>query len=276
MANVLNTDKQIAVIGALAEGSSIRSIERVTGIHRDTIMRLGVRVGQGCATLLDAKMRDLPCHHLQFDEIWGFIGKKQRNLLVDDDETQYGDVWTFCAIDAETKLVPTFRCGKRDAVTANAFVEDVVSRMRTRVQVTTDALRLYVEAIERGFGADVDYGRVIKTYAHDDSIHPERRYSAPEIVTTEKELVNGHPDMELASTSHIERLNGTTRLHMRRLTRLTYAFSKKLENFKAAAALHFAYYNLVKRHGTLRCTPAMAAGVEQGFWSVGDLVEAAI
>jgi IS1 family transposase len=274
MANILNTDKQIAVIGALAEGSSIRSIERMTGIHRDTIMRLGVRVGQGCATLLDAKMRDLSCHHLQFDEIWGFIGKKQRNLLVDDDEAQYGDVWTFCAIDADTKLVPSFCCGKRDAVTANAFVEDVASRMRTRVQVTTDALRLYVEAIERGFGADVDYGRVIKTYAHDDSIHPERRYSAPEIVTTEKELVNGHPDMELASTSHVERLNGTTRLHMRRLTRLTYAFSKKLENFKAAAALHFAYYNLVKRHGTLRCTPAMAAGVENTFWSVGDLVEA--
>lgn len=250
MANVLNTDRQIAVIGALAEGSSIRSIERQTGIHRDTIMRLGVKVGQGCATLLDGKMRDLPCHYLQFDEIWGFIGKKQRNLLVDDDETEYGDVWTFCAIDAETKLVPTFRCGKRDAVTANAFVEDVASRMRTRVQVTTDALRLYVEAIERGFGADVDYGRVIKTYAHDDSIHPVRRYSAPEIVTTAK------------------------RLHMRRLTRLTYAFSKKLENFKAAAALHFAYYNLVKRHGTLRCTPAMAAGVEQTFWSVGQLVEA--
>jgi len=270
MANVLNPDKQIAVIGALAEGSSIRSIERITGVHRDTIMRLGVKVGQGCATLLDAKMRDLSCHHLQFDEIWGFIGKKQRNLLVDDDETQFGDVWTFCAIDAETKLVPSFRCGKRDAVTANAFVEDVASRMRTRVQVTTDALRLYVEAIERGFGADVDYGRVIKTYAHDDSIHPERRYSAPEIVTTEKEIVNGHPDMELASTSHVERLNGTTRLHMRRLTRLTYAFSKKLENFKAAAALHFAYYNLVKRHGTLRCTPAMAAGVEQSFWSVGE------
>ena len=274
MANVLNTDKQIAVIGALAESSSIRSIERITGVHRDTIMRLGVKVGQGCATLLNAKMRDLPCRHLQFDEIWGFIGKKQRNLLVDDDETRYGDVWTFCAIDAETKLVPSFRCGKRDAVTANAFVEDVASRMRTRVQVTTDALRLYVEAIERGFGADVDYGRVIKTYAHDDSIHAERRYSAPEIVTTEKEIVNGNPDMELASTSHVERLNGTTRLHMRRLTRLTYAFSKKLENFKAAAALHFAYYNLVKRHGTLRCTPAMAAGVEKDFWTVEQLLEA--
>src|SRR5271170_6821958 len=119
MANLLSTDKQIAVIGALAEGSSIRSIERMTGIHRDTIMRLGVKVGQGCATLLDDKMRDLPCRYLQFDEIWGFIGKKQRNLLVDDDEQEYGDVWTFCAIDADTKLVPSFRCGKRDAVTAN-------------------------------------------------------------------------------------------------------------------------------------------------------------
>src|SRR5207302_5529037 len=138
MANVLNTDKQIAVIGALAEGSSIRSIERITGVHRDTIMRLGVRVGRGCEMLLDSKMQDLNCHFLQFDEVWGFIGKKERHLRVDDNPG-YGDVWTFCAIDAETKLVPSFLCGKRNHETENAFVQDVDSRMRNRVQISTDA-----------------------------------------------------------------------------------------------------------------------------------------
>jgi IS1 family transposase len=273
MANVLSSDKQIAVISALAEGSSIRSIERITGVHRDTIMRLGVRVGQGCAEVLDEKMRNLPCQHLQFDELWGFIGKKERHCKPDD-SLELGDVWTFCAIDPETKLVPSFKVGKRDLATANAFVSDVASRMRNRIQISSDALRAYVDAIETTFGANVDFAQIIKTYITDDSHVPERRFSAPEIVVTEKKSVSGFPDLSLASTSHIERLNGTTRLHMRRLTRLTYAFSKKLENFEAAVALHFAYYNLVKRHGTLRCTPAMAAGIERSFWTVGDLVEA--
>jgi IS1 family transposase len=275
MANVLGTEKQVAIIGGLAEGSSIRSIERITGVHRDTIMRLGVRVGKGCASLLDSKMRNLPCKYLQFDELWGFIGKKERHCTPQD-SLELGDVWTFCAIDSDTKLVPSFKVGKRDLVTANAFVSDVASRMKNRVQISSDALRAYVDAIEINFGADVDFAQIIKTYVTDDSHIPERRFSAPEIVITEKKAVTGFPDMALASTSHIERLNGTTRLHMRRLTRLTYAFSKKLENFEAAVALHFAYYNLVKRHGTLRCTPAMAAGVEKSFWSVGDLIEAVV
>jgi len=274
MANVLSTEKQTAIIGALAEGSSIRSIERQTGVHRDTIMRLGVRIGQGCASLLDAKMRNLPCQQLQFDEIWGFIGKKEKHVQNEDNPT-LGDVWTFCAIDSETKIVPSFKCGKRTSATANAFVSDVKSRMRNRVQISCDALREYVGAIENSFGADVDFAQIIKTYVHDDSIHPERQYSPSEIVITEKKRVAGFPDMRLASTSHIERLNGTTRLHMRRLTRLTYAFSKKFENFEAAVALHFAYYNFVKRHNTLRATPAMAAGIERDFWTVSDLVREA-
>ena len=271
MANVLTTDKQIAVISALAEGSSIRSIERITGVHRDTIMRLGVKVGKGCATLLDAKMRDLPCTRLEMDEIWGFVGKKDRNVREGEDAV--GSVWTFCAIDAETKLVPAFKVGGRSAATANAFVQDVASRMRLRVQISTDGLRAYVEAIEKAFGSEVDYAQVIKTYGHEE-VSNNRRYSAPEFVSSEKKIFVGNPDQRLISTSYVERLNATTRLHMRRLTRLTLAFSKKLENFEAAVALHFAYYNLVKRHGTLRCTPAMAAGIERDFWSVADLVEA--
>ena len=274
MANVLSIDKQVAIVSALAEGSSIRAIERMTGVHRDTIMRLGVRVGQGCAAILDEKMRNLSCRQLQFDEIWGFIGKKERHCKPEDDPT-LGDVWTFCAIDSETKIVPAFKCGKRDGATANAFVADVASRLKNRVQISSDALREYVNAIELAFGSEVDFAQIIKTYVHDDSIHPERQYSPSEIVITEKKRIAGTPDMRFASTSHIERLNGTTRLHMRRLTRLTYAFSKKRENFEAAAALHFAYYNFVKRHITLRCTPAMAAGVERDFWTVGQLVEAA-
>jgi len=276
MANVLPREKQIAVIAALAEGSSIRAIERMTGINRNTIMSLGVRVGQGCAKILDAKMRGLTCHFLQFDEIWGFIGKKEKHRMITDDPT-LGDVWTFCAIDAETKLMPAFKVGKRDHVTANAFVGDVASRLKNRPQVSSDGLRAYVEAMENAFGMNVDYGMVIKSYGVDrGEHHQERRYSAPEVTSMEKMVVMGYPEMDLISTSHIERLNGTTRLHMRRLTRLTYAFSKKLENFEAAVALHFAYYNFVRAHGSLKMTPAMRAGVERTFWSVADLVEAAL
>ena len=159
MANVLSKDEQVAVVGALAEGPSIRSIGRITGIHRDTIMRLGVRVGQGCQMLLDSKMQDLDCHYLQFDEVWGFIGKKERHCSVDDDP-ELGDVWTFCAIDSETKIVPAFLCGKRTHDTANAFVQDVASRLRNRVQISTDALRGYVEGYRavlwRGRGLRAD------------------------------------------------------------------------------------------------------------------------
>ncbi len=275
MSNVLSRDKQIAVIGALAEGSSIRSIERITGIHRDTIMRLGVRVGQGCAMLLDSKMQDLGCQYLQFDEVWGFIGKKERHLRVED-SPELGDVWTYCAIDPETKLVPSFKCGKRTLATTTEFVQDVASRMRHRVQVSSDAMHSYVEAMELAFGADVDYGQCVKVYVHDDAQHPERKYSAPHFASAMRRPITGNPKMELVSTSYVERLNATTRLHVKRLSRLTLAFSKKLDSFKAAVALHFAYYNLVKRHNTLRCTPAMAAGVERNFLTVGDLVDVAV
>lgn len=267
MANVLSFDKQVAIVSALAEGSAIRQIERMTGVHRDTIMRLGVRVGHGCAALLDARMRDLDCENLQFDELWGFIGKKQKHVQAEDDPT-CGDVWTFCAIDSDTKLVPSFKVGKRDSATANAFVRDVASRLKNRVQISTDGLLVYVEAVERAFGANVDYAQIVKVF-DDQSMDAE-------VIGMDKRAFTGRPNMALASTSHVERLNGTTRLHMRRLTRLTYAFSKKLENFEAAVALHFAYYNLVKRHNTLRCTPAMAAGIERDFWTVGNLLEATV
>jgi IS1 family transposase len=272
MANILPIDKKISVIAALAEGSSIRSIERMTGIHRDTIMRLGVKVGQGCTRLMDEKMQNLTCNRLEMDEIWGFVGKKDRNLKSED--IAKGSVWTYCAIDAETKLVPAFKVGNRDIATTEAFVEDVASRMKNRLQISTDGLRAYVAAIEKAFGGNVDYGQIVKTYGVPE-VNGVRRYSPPEIQSVEKKRINGDPAHDLISTSYVERLNATTRHHMRRLTRLTLAFSKKLENFEAAVGLHFAYYNFVKRHGTLRCTPAMAAGVTSSFWKVGDLIEAA-
>ncbi|HEY6456713.1 MAG TPA: DDE-type integrase/transposase/recombinase [Steroidobacteraceae bacterium] len=272
MANILPTEKKIQVIAALAEGSSIRSIERMTGIHRDTVMRLGVKVGQGCTRLMDEKMRNLSCERLEMDELWGFVGKKDSHVTPSDGPGA-GSVWTFCAIDADTKLVPTFLCGQRDMATAEAFMKDVASRMTNRVQISTDGLRAYVDAVEKAFGANADYGQIVKTYGIQET-NNNRRYSPSEFVSSEKKVIRGNPNDALISTSYVERLNATTRHHMRRLTRLTLAFSKKLENFEAAVGLHFAYYNFVKRHGTLRCTPAMAAGVESSYWTVADLVEA--
>ncbi|MDX6532006.1 MAG: hypothetical protein QOH41_4296 [Blastocatellia bacterium] len=276
MANILSKDKQIQVIAALAEGSSLRALTRMTGIHRSTIAGLAMRVGNGCARLLDEKMRDLTCNYLQFDEIWGFIGKKEKHVSFNDDPTK-GDVWTFCAIDSETKIVPAYKVGKRTHLTANAFVSDIASRIKNRPQISTDGLRSYIEAVENAFGSEVDYGMAIKQYGADSGEHhQERRYSAPEVTSIDRRVVAGHPEMDLISTSHVERLNGTTRLHVKRLARLTYAFSKKLEHFEAAVALHFAYYNFVRTHNTLKMTPAMYAGIEKDFWSVGDLVEATL
>jgi IS1 family transposase len=271
MANNLNTDKQIAIIGQLAEGSSIRSIERITGVHRDTIMRLGVRVGQGCTSLMDAKMRDLPCTRLETDEIWGFVGKKERNVKKND-PMEVGSVWTWCAIDADTKLVPAFKVGQRNGAMATAFLQDVASRMRNQVQLSTDGFHGYADAVAKSFGANADYAQIVKVYGTYE--FGERRYSTSGVLSSEKKVFWGKPDVDLISTSYIERLNATTRLHMRRLTRLTLAFSKKMENFEAAVGLHFAYYNFVKRHNTVKTTPAVATGVTDTQWSVGDLLEA--
>jgi IS1 family transposase len=271
MANNLPMEKQVMAINALAEGMSIRAIERMTGVHRDTIMRLGVRVGEGCAEILDTTMRDLAFKNVQIDEVWGFIGKKQKHVTEDDSQGM-GDVWTFIAIDADTKVIPCFRVGKRTSEHANAFVTDLASRMKNRIQLSSDALRAYVQAVEVGFGCDVDYGQLIKIYADGDE-YPEGKYSTSDVIGVERTVITGMPDINKISTSYVESQNLTVRMHCRRLTRLTNAFSKKLPNFKAAMALHFAYYNFVKRHTTLRCTPAMAAGLTPSFWSVADLVE---
>jgi len=272
MSNFLSAEDRTTVISALAEGSSIRAIERMTGIYRNTIMKLGLWVGENCQRIMHEKMRGLACKKLQLDEIWGFVKKKQKHVSEKDNPGMVGDMWTFVAIDADTKLVPCYRIGKRDSENANAFVCDLAGRLKNRVQLSTDALRAYVEAVEKGFGGEVDYGQIVKAYTAPAEPGPSR-YSPPPLISVTKTVIVGKPDEKFIATSYIERQNLTMRMHMRRLTRLTNAFSKKLANFKAAVALHFVYYNFVKTHKTLRCTPAMAAGLEPSFWSVCDLID---
>lgn len=276
MANILSIEKQVIAIHALAEGNSIRSIERMTGIHRDTIMRLGIKIGQSCQELMDEKMRNLTLTNIEVDEIWGFIGKKKKNLKHGDDRNVLGDVWTWVALDSETKLIPSYVIGKRDMYHARMFMEDLAPRLKNRVQLSSDALDSYASAIERGFGSNVDYGQIVKTYSITNlSKEAAGRYSPAEVVKTERNVIYGRPAVSRITTSHIEKQNHTLRMHCRRLTRLTNAFSKKLGNFKAAIGLNFAYYNFVKTHGTIRCTPAMAAGVMPSALTVRDLVEMA-
>jgi IS1 family transposase len=272
MANILSTEKKVAAVGMLCEGNSIRSIERMTGIHRDTVMRLGVRMGEGCQRIMDEKMRNLKSSLIQVDEVWGFIGKKQKNADQADRRAGQGDVWTWIALDSETKLVPTFAVGDRSQYMANCFMEDLAARLSHRVQISSDALKAYGSAVERAFGAEVDYGSIFKTFSHTD-LAEQRRYSPPDVMHVKRTPVAGNPVVDLISTSHVEKQNHTLRMHCRRLTRLTNAFSKKLENFKAAVALHYGYYNFVKVNGAIRCTPAMEAGVTDSAWTVADLVE---
>ena len=269
--NRLNLARRTQIISCLVEGSSIRSTERMTDTHRDTIMRLLVEVGEGCKALMDAEMRNLRCRRIQVDEIWAYVAKKQRHLTTKDDRGRVGDQWTFVALDPDTKLIPAYRVGRRDLGTATAFMCDLSERLTNRVQLSSDALASYVEATEEAFGADVDYGQAVKFYEA-DPIGPGR-YSPPHVVRQEKASIVGRPDEAHISTSLVERQNLTMRMSMRRFTRLTNGFSKKVENHRAAVALHFAHYNFVRIHQTLRVTPAMAAGVSRHLWSMQEMVE---
>jgi IS1 family transposase len=271
MANILKTEKKVAAISMLCEGASIRAVERITGIQKKTIGRLALRVGQACKRIMDEKMRHLTCNRIEVDEIWGFIGAKRKNA---EATGNYGDVWTFIALDADTKLIPSFVVGKRDLYHARMFMEDLAGRLSRRVQITSDALASYPEAIQSGFGSEVDYGQLVKTYGVTNlNKDAASRYSPAEVVKAERTVITGMPDVSHITTSHVEKQNHTLRMHCRRLTRLTNAFSKKFENFEAAVALNFAYYNFVKTHGTIRMTPAMAAGVENSHWTVEQLIK---
>ncbi len=270
--NVLPFEKQVSAIAALTEGCSIRATERLTDIHRDTIMRFGVRVGEGCADLHDRMMRDLQVPILEFDEIWGYVGKKQRRT--EADETDKGDQYTFTALDATSKAIISYVTGKRTEANTRAFVNDVWERIINRPQITTDGFGPYIEAVAECFGDGAEFAQLVKHYAADHSVEAKRRYSPAHVVRVERLVVSGRP--RHVSTSYVERSNLTLRMQQRRFTRLTNGFSKKLRNHRAAVALYVAHYNLCRVHETIRMTPAMALGVADHIWDIGELLDAAL
>lgn len=268
--NVLPIEKQLQIVSALVEGNSIRSTARMVGVEHKTVMRVLLRVGERCQRLLDERMRNLPCRVVQVDEIWTYVGKKEKRLNGTDDPFAVGDQYVFVALDSETKLIPSFRVGKRNAHNSWHFMRDLSERVVNRLQLTTDGFRPYANAVDDAFGANVDYAMLVKMYS--DSGQADTRYSPGEIVDARPIPIMGNPNPHLISTSHIERQNLTIRMQLRRFTRLTNAFSKKLENLKAALSLHFAWYNFCRVHSSLRVTPAMASGICSEVWNLDRLL----
>lgn len=270
--NKLSAEDRARVIHLLCEGNSIRGVTRLTGFSKTTVTRLVVEAGQAAAWYQDRVFRNLACRRLQVDEVWGFVGAKAKNAdpaLKAAGEA--GDAWLWVATDADTKLVPTWLVAGRESDSAIIFMDDLASRLANRVQLTSDGHRAYLEAVEGAFGADIDYAMLVKLYG----AAPESakgRYSPAECIGARKVRVEGDPDPKHVSTSYAERNNLNVRMHSRRMTRLTNAFSKKVENHAHAMALHFLYYNFVRIHKTLRTTPAMAAGVTDRLWEVSDMV----
>jgi len=274
--NALAADRKHTIVNALVEGTSIRSIERMTGIHRDTIMRLGLNVGNACARFLDTRVKGVAARKVQVDEIWTYVFKKQGRISADESAAGIGDQYVFVGIDAETKLVISHLVGKRDGSSAYQFMRDLKDRLTTRVQLTTDGFRQYIRAVDDTFGTEVDYAQLVKIYGQPRaSATTARTYYEPvQVIGAIPMSVMGFPRPTAISTSYIERQNLTMRMQMRRFTRLTNAYSKKLGNLKSAIALHFAWYNFVRVHQTLRTTPAMAANLTDHLWTLEELLSA--
>jgi len=269
--NRLSKDEQIRIVAALVEGNSIRSTSGTTGIARNTVTKLLVDLGQACMRFHYQYVRNLTVRRLQCDEIWAYIGAKAKNVSAQKKEIGWGDVWTWVGIDADTKLVVSYLVGGRGADWAKDFMQDCADRIKNRVQITTDGHRAYLDAVEQAFGADVDYAQLHKIFGA--SLENETRYSPAVCIGCEMKQVSGKPDPQHVSTSYVERQNLTMRMHMRRFTRLTNGFSKKIDNHAYAVALHFMYCNFVRIHQTLRVTPAMEAGLCNHTWTIEELVE---
>ena len=269
--NKLSTEKRTHIIASLVEGNSIRATCRMTKVSKPTVIKLLVDLGQVCADYQDAVLRDLPCKRIEADEIWSFCYSKAKNVP-DDKRGQfgYGDVWTFTAICADSKLVPSWRIGPRDLGTATDFMQDLAGRLSNRIQLTTDGHRMYLEAVDAAFAHEIDFAQLQKIYGADPE--PQKRYSPAKCNGTKKQTVVGSPNAALISTSYVERQNLTMRMNMRRFTRLTNAFSKKVENHAHSVALHYLHYNFCRIHRTLRVTPAMEAGVASRVWEIEDIV----
>lgn len=277
--NRLPVSKRVQIVHALVEGSSLRAASRMADVSINTVYKLLADVGSACARYQHETLVDLPCRRIQCDEMWSFVYAKQKNVPTAKAAPEIaGDVWTWVALDAETKLVPCWLIADRSAEAAQEFISDLAGRLANRVQLTTDGHKAYLEAVEDAFGADVDSAMLVKLYGNpqDGALGTaERKYSPNECNGTKKATITGRPDPKHVSTSYVERQNLTMRMSMRRFTRLTNAFSKKVESLADAVALHYMHYNFARVHRTLRVSPAMAAGVTDRLWSIEDIVRLA-
>jgi IS1 family transposase len=270
--NKLTNEERERVVAALVEGNSLRAVTRMTGVHRTTVMKLLVNLGRACSNYQNKAFRNLNCKRIQCDEIWSFVGAKERNCTAHMKAHGAGDVWTWVALDPDSKLVPCWLIGNRNANTAYHFLHDLKERLANRIQLTTDGFRSYLQAVPLAFGTDnVDYGMLNKIYGPGPT-GPESRYSPAVCMGAKRAVVYGKPVHEHISTSYVERQNLTMRMSMRRFTRLTNAFSKKVENLEHAVALHYMHYNFCRIHQTLRVTPAMEAGVADHVWSLDEVI----
>ena len=268
--NKLSREKQVQVISSLVEGASINGTVRITGVSKPTILKLIEDLGTACWEYQDKVMRNLPCKRIQADEIWNFCYAKAKNVpKKKQGRFGYGDVWTWVALDPDTKLVPCWHVGNRDAKSAKRFIDDLAARLSSRIQLTTDGHKAYIQAVEDAFGCDIDYTQLVKIYG---PALEEGKYSPGECCGTRVEKVTGNPDPKHISTSLVERQNLTMRMCMRRFTRLTNAHSKKIENLMYSIAIHYMYYNFVRLNQAIRMTPAMKAGIAQDFWSIDDML----
>jgi len=269
--NTLNNQRRAAIIAALVEGNSVRATSRMTGAAKGTILKLLAELGKVCEEYQRKVFRNLPCKRIQCDEIWNFCYAKQKNVPAEKEgQFGFGDVWTWVAIDADSKLIPTWAVGRRDAGTAFALIEDLAGRLNHRIQLTTDGLRVYLDAVESAFGSNIDYSMLVKMYGNDSG--PNRGYSPAECIGARVIPIIGKPRIKHISTSFVERQNLTMRMNMRRFTRLTNAFSKKVDNLRYSVAIHFMHYNFCRVHQTLRVTPAMEAGVADHIWTLEEMV----
>src|SRR5580658_4821581 len=270
--NKLSKEERVRVVACLVEGNSLRATTRMTGTHRGAIQKLLVELGAACSEYQDRIFRNLKCQRIQCDEIWSFCYAKDKNLPEEmRNQPGVGSVWTWVALDADTKLVPCWFVSSRDAGAANHFMHDLAGRLAHRVQLTTDGHKAYLTAVEDAFGADIDYAMLQKIYG----VVPqegETRYSPAQCMGARKAVISGAPDFRHVSTSHTERQNLSMRMGMRRFTRLTNAFSKKIENLEANVALYFMHYNFCRIHQTLRVTPAMEAGIADHVWTMAEIV----
>jgi IS1 family transposase len=270
--NRLSIQKRAQILNCLVEGNSMRATSRLCDVSINTVTKLLVDVGSACQEYHDKVMRDLPCRRVQCDEIWSFCYAKERNVAPEHKgELGYGDVWTWTAICADTKLICSYMVGRRYAEYARYFIQDLAHRIRHRIQLTTDGHKAYINAVEHAFGNDIDYAMLVKLYGEARGNENERRYSSGECCGTIKGAVCGNPEDKHISTSFVERQNLTMRMAMRRFTRLTNGFSKKIQNLEFAVALHFMYYNFARVHKSLRVTPAMEAGISDHVWSLEEI-----